>query len=63
MYRPRIDGLSSLDKIAGTKITAVTSSSEHIAVGWAPFGFGTGTDFTAKVCFVHYKISTQIICR
>ena len=48
-YNAKTDSLSDLDKISGTKITAVTSSGKYIAVGWAPFGFGVGTEFAAKV--------------
>ena len=38
-----------LDKVAGTKVTSLACGEGLIAVGWAPFGFGIGTEFTAKV--------------
>ena len=49
MYKPKTDSSVDLDKIAGTKITAMTCGNDHIAVGWAPFGFGAGSEFATKV--------------
>ncbi len=49
IYEARLNVLRELDKIAGTKVTSLACSENFIAVGWAPFGFGIGTEFTAKV--------------
>ena len=49
IYDARHSAIRELDKIAGTKVTSLACDQDLIAVGWAPFGFGIGTEFTAKV--------------
>ena len=49
LYEARLNVLKELDKIACAKVTSLACNEEFIAVGWAPFGFGVGTEFTAKV--------------
>ena len=49
IYDARKNAFREVDKIAGTKVTSLACAQDLIAVGWAPFGFGIGTEFTAKV--------------
>ena len=49
LYEARLNVLKELDKIACTKVTSLACNEQSIAVGWAPFGFGIGAEFTAKV--------------
>ncbi|CAB4025151.1 F-box WD repeat-containing 8, partial [Paramuricea clavata] len=48
IYEARLNVFKELDKVAGTKVTSLACGEGLIAVGWAPFGFGIGTEFTAK---------------
>ncbi|XP_046841165.1 F-box/WD repeat-containing protein 8-like [Xenia sp. Carnegie-2017] len=49
IYDAILNSPTQLDRIAGTKITSMTCVENLLAVGWAPYGFGLGTNFTAKV--------------
>ncbi|XP_028400465.1 F-box/WD repeat-containing protein 8-like [Dendronephthya gigantea] len=56
IYEAKLNVTRELDKLAGTKVTSMDSNRDLIAIGWAPFGFGIGNEFTAKVRL--YDIAT-----
>ena len=53
IYEARRNVFREMDKISGTKITSLGCCNGLLAVGWAPFGFGIGTEFTAKVGYFY----------
>lgn len=49
IYEARQSVCTELDKISGTKVTSLAVDRGLLAAGWAPFGFGIGSEFEAKV--------------